>query len=172
MAEDQSGDLVDPITGSRSAPSASPRYIPHPAMEAIVADRLAQSAQTAVDHALEAVPPAAKAELAGLSERTKADLRLQLLQGLKQEERNMWASSWQCGLRRTLGRDSSPPRGGWSRRPSHRTAGDLLRREHDLACAGSCSDHAGLVAGSDLPERRGCGHRLVSVAWVSRRGAW
>ncbi len=49
-------------------------------------------AADAVDQALENVSEPAKAELDQLSEATREDLRLQLLESLDQGEREMWAS--------------------------------------------------------------------------------
>ena len=45
-----------------------------------------------MDNALKSVPAPAKAELDQLSEQTREDLRLQLLQSLEQSEREVWSS--------------------------------------------------------------------------------
>jgi hypothetical protein len=55
-----------------------------PPLRTLVAD--------AVDEALKNVPPPAKAELDQLSERTRADLRLQLLESVERSNREAWAS--------------------------------------------------------------------------------
>jgi hypothetical protein len=58
---------------------------------AMVAAQRARVSQ-AVDEALENVSDPAKAELAKLSEKTREDLRLQILQSLSEPDRGIWAS--------------------------------------------------------------------------------
>ena len=67
----------------RLADGATQRSAGRP-LRALVAD--------ALDEALENVSPPAKAELDQLSERTRADLRLQLLESVEKSNREVWAS--------------------------------------------------------------------------------
>jgi hypothetical protein len=85
--------LFDPETGKFHVLGSSPGLAA--AMQEwsrYVQSEQAKIAFAAVDNALKAVPPAAKAELAQLSEQTREDLRLQLLEGLEKGERDMWAA--------------------------------------------------------------------------------
>lgn len=75
----------------------------------------------AFDEAVENAPVTAQAELAQLSEQTRTDLRLQILESLDQEDRDTWAAVLPMRSSEDVGRrlcsrpgDWWPPRSGWS----------------------------------------------------------